>query len=134
MNKQITSVQAPEVKKSRGKKLSITAIVLGGIAMTFCLSVPIEQIYYGILTGFFGRIFLAAIEPIALFITLLGVPVGVVGMVLGSRGTKLLREEGRKVVLGRIGFFVALAGVVYCALLFTCYGFMYLQIYLNFFE
>ena len=134
MNEQITPVQAPEVKKPRGKKLSITAIVLGGIALEFCLAVPVVQIMYGIETGFFGGIFLAAIHPVALFITLLGVPVGVVGMVLGSRGTKLLREEGRKVVLGRIGFFVALAGVVYCALLFTLYGFMYLQIYLNFLE
>ena len=134
MNEQITPDATPEVKPRKGLKLSITAIVFGEIAASFCFAVPVVQIMYGIETGFFGGIFLAAIHPVALFITLLGVPVGVVGMVLGSRGTKLLREEGRKVVLGRIGFFVALAGVVYCALLFTCYGLMYLQIYLNFLE
>ena len=132
MNEQITPVQAPEVKKPRGKKLSITAIVLGGIALEFCLAVPVVQIMYGIETGFFGGIFLAAIHPVALLVTLFGIPFGVIGMVLGSRGTKLLRAEGRKIVVGRIGFFVALAGLVECAAFFTIFGLAYLEIYTNF--
>ena len=132
MNEQITPVPTPEVKKSSGKKLSITAIILGGIAMEFCLAVPVVQIMYGIETGFFGGIFLAAIHPVALLVTLFGIPFGVIGMVLGSRGTKLLRAEGRKIVVGRIGFFVALAGLVECAAFFTIFGLAYLEIYTNF--
>ena len=132
MYDQTTPVPTPEVKKSSGKKLSITAIILGGIAMEFCLAVPVVQIMYGIETGFFGGIFLAAIHPVALLVTLFGIPFGVIGIVLGSRGTKLLRAEGRKIVVGRIGFFVALAGLVECAAFFTIFGLAYLEIYTNF--
>ena len=132
MNDQITPDAMPEVKPRKGLKLSITAIVFGEIAASFCIAVPVVQIMYGIETGFFGGIFLAAIHPVALLVTLFGIPFGVVGMVLGSRGTKLLRAEGRKIVVGRIGFFVALAGLVECAAFFTIFGLAYLEIYTNF--
>ena len=112
---------------TRGKGLAIVSIVCASIAFVTRMAVPIAILWSGIQTGFFGMIFILAWDGRALFVTLGGAVLGLVGAIFALFSRKRARAAGASTTPGTVGLLFSLYCIAVCLLeVVSCAVFPYL--------